>query len=727
MSTKVLDESGVIYLWSKVKEKTNEINDTIQNIESEVNSKFENLEEITDTIDLKIKNVDEKTDNIAESVQNIESEVNSKFERLDELTNTIDSKIEEVDSKIEEFDSKTVGMEESIQNLENELNSKFESLDELTNTIDSKIEEVNGSMSEFDSKIEEILDTVSEVDNYTDAINNIQNLAGDNAKAISKLNADEETNGSVRYLIEKSADELKTLIDTKASIDHVTSNTESISNNRDDISALNVLISTLNADESIMGSIDYKIKTAIDNINFPEFDTDEIDNLQNQINSNATNIAGLDSEIDNVNERLHILEGEETEEGSVKYTVINEIAKVVADAPEDLDTLKEIAEYIAADKTGAAEILSKISDIEGTVNTHEGLIGSTASELENEIARATEAEGSLNTRITALENGADDGTLAALIATNASDIATNKTSIEAHTSSINLLNSDKETEGSVKYEVETAKSELIDDATTYNTFGKVETELELISTKATNTASELENEIARATEAEGSLNTRITALENGADDGILAALIATNASDIATNKTSIEAHTSSINLLNSDKETEGSVKYEVETAKSELIDDATTYNTFRKVEEYIDSQSNSIATITSNLESEITRATDAEGSLNTRITALENAGSDQSFIKNVTDDGAGFVEAGVMEGVATISINTVDVELATESPLVNGVATALSAKKYIDKVKDEWGATNDELIDRIEATESFITDNIISFEEIDALDELIIE
>ena len=158
-----------------------------------------------------------------------------------------------------------------------------------------------------------------------------------------------------------------------------------------------------------------------------------------------------------------------------------------------------------------------------------------------------------------------------------------------------------------------------------------------------------------------------------------------------------------------------------------MIDDATTYNTFRKVEEYIDSQSNSIATITSNLESEITRATDAEGSLNTRITALENAGSDQSFIKNVTDDGAGFVEAGVMEGVATISINTVDVELATESPLVNGVATALSAKKYIDKVKDEWGATNDELIDRIEATESFITDNIISFEEIDALDELIIE
>lgn len=40
-----------------------------------------------------------------------------------------------------------------------------------------------------------------------------------------------------------------------------------------------------------------------------------------------------------------------------------EVAKVVANAPEDYDTLKEIAEYIASDKTNAAQINNSISNI----------------------------------------------------------------------------------------------------------------------------------------------------------------------------------------------------------------------------------------------------------------------------------------------------------------------------------------------------------------------------
>lgn len=37
-----------------------------------------------------------------------------------------------------------------------------------------------------------------------------------------------------------------------------------------------------------------------------------------------------------------------------------EVAKIVANAPDDLDTLKEIADYIASDKTGAAQMVAKI-------------------------------------------------------------------------------------------------------------------------------------------------------------------------------------------------------------------------------------------------------------------------------------------------------------------------------------------------------------------------------
>lgn len=48
-------------------------------------------------------------------------------------------------------------------------------------------------------------------------------------------------------------------------------------------------------------------------------------------------------------------------DGSVSKQVSDAIAAVVAEAPEAFDTLKEIADYIAGDKTNAAELLNKIN------------------------------------------------------------------------------------------------------------------------------------------------------------------------------------------------------------------------------------------------------------------------------------------------------------------------------------------------------------------------------
>ena len=47
---------------------------------------------------------------------------------------------------------------------------------------------------------------------------------------------------------------------------------------------------------------------------------------------------------------------------SARTIAAEEVAKVVADAPADFDTLKEIAEYIESDKTGAAQMVTKIDD-----------------------------------------------------------------------------------------------------------------------------------------------------------------------------------------------------------------------------------------------------------------------------------------------------------------------------------------------------------------------------
>ena len=98
----------------------------------------------------------------------------------------------------------------------------------------------------------------------------------------------------------------------------------------------------------------------------------------------------MSSDIKALEDAIAILNGEESVNGSVKHTVAEEVAKVVADAPEDFDTLKEIADYIAADKTGAAEMLNKISDLTLRVGTAESEIDTLQSEMEAVEAKAHE-------------------------------------------------------------------------------------------------------------------------------------------------------------------------------------------------------------------------------------------------------------------------------------------------------------------------------------------------
>jgi hypothetical protein len=76
--------------------------------------------------------------------------------------------------------------------------------------------------------------------------------------------------------------------------------------------------------------------------------------------------------ISNNTARLDVLEGEG--EGSVKNAVAEGIAQVVANAPKDLDTLKEVADYIASDKTKASQIETAISDLKVATQTNYGEI-----------------------------------------------------------------------------------------------------------------------------------------------------------------------------------------------------------------------------------------------------------------------------------------------------------------------------------------------------------------
>ena len=70
---------------------------------------------------------------------------------------------------------------------------------------------------------------------------------------------------------------------------------------------------------------------------------------------------------------------------SARTIAAEEVAKVVADAPADFDTLKEIAEYIESDKTGAAQMVTKID--------------ANAKAISAEAQRAQEAEAALREEV----------------------------------------------------------------------------------------------------------------------------------------------------------------------------------------------------------------------------------------------------------------------------------------------------------------------------------------
>lgn len=95
--------------------------------------------------------------------------------------------------------------------------------------------------------------------------------------------------------------------------------------------------------------------------------------LQNEVARATQSEAQIDSKVDTI---IADDAGK-----SARTIAAEEVAKVVADAPADFDTLKEIAEYIESDKTGAAQMVTKID--------------ANANAIAAETQRAQEAEAAL--------------------------------------------------------------------------------------------------------------------------------------------------------------------------------------------------------------------------------------------------------------------------------------------------------------------------------------------
>lgn len=103
-------------------------------------------------------------------------------------------------------------------------------------------------------------------------------------------------------------------------------------------------------------------------------------------------LAELQAQVSEHETSLATLEGGEEVAGSVanvaKAAAVAEVASIIANAPQDFDTLKEIADWIANDTTGAAGMANDIAALES-------LVGDTAvaTQISNAIDAALKVEG----------------------------------------------------------------------------------------------------------------------------------------------------------------------------------------------------------------------------------------------------------------------------------------------------------------------------------------------
>ena len=104
------------------------------------------------------------------------------------------------------------------------------------------------------------------------------------------------------------------------------------------------------------------------------------------------NIDTLEGRVEANEGAIEVLNGEG--DGSVKKQVADAVAGVIASAPEDFDTLKEVADWIASDTTGAAKMQADIARLDGA-DTVEGSVKKQIKDAvaaEAAIARAAEKQ-----------------------------------------------------------------------------------------------------------------------------------------------------------------------------------------------------------------------------------------------------------------------------------------------------------------------------------------------
>lgn len=324
------------------------------------------------------------------------------------------------DAEVAKVDA--AGVNEKITDLENAVNElKGDSTGSVSSQINAAKNELQGNIDKVAEEVAANTEAILAINNeetgilatskaYTDTqVGEVAADVAENAGDISDLRSDVDTlkGGSdvVGSVDNKIAAAKSALEGSIASVEgSVTSLTDRVAANEE-------AITKLNGNSSVEGSVDNKVAAAVAGVN------SDIKELEGKVTANTNAITTLNSDA--------------TVTGSVAHTVAAEIAKVIADAPESYDTLKEIADWIAAHPEEVTALNTAIQNNTNAISALETLIGAVpegktvvshiAESVAAEASRADAAEKAIVARVEVIEGNIGEGKVDDRIATAKSE------------------------------------------------------------------------------------------------------------------------------------------------------------------------------------------------------------------------------------------------------------------------------------------------------------------
>ena len=311
--------------------------------------------------------------------------------------------INEIYAAIADVVEKQGSLDDKDSELEGKINSIIGGLESLEG---STLADINAKLSEHTTDIASIKERVTAVE---EAIKNLGEIEGGeslgeivsevkaNTAALNSLKGDSETvTAAVNKIAKDAADAAQDAAEATAAADATSKADAALASAKEYADGLagnyDAAGSAAAAETAAKGYADSLVKDAEGNVLFDaagsaaqaltDAKADAAEKYQVKGDYEvAGTAAGLDAAMD---ARVKVLEAIDHEQ-----LAADAVAAVVAGAESDFDTLKEVADWIAADKEGSAALQTTVSGHTESINTINGDIDALEAKVDKDIANLT--------------------------------------------------------------------------------------------------------------------------------------------------------------------------------------------------------------------------------------------------------------------------------------------------------------------------------------------------